>query len=88
MHFFVKSELPGNKVDEFTRKFAKGAGGSFSYVSPDGRFGYDIVECRDENDCRQKYSQMAQLGLKIHEMSSVEPLGQFVEARKRRRPAG
>jgi hypothetical protein len=87
VHFFVKSELPENKVDEFTRKYAKGVEGGFSYVSPDGRFGYDIVECRDENDCRQRYSQMTQLGLKIHEVSPVEPLGQFVDAWTKQRPA-
>ncbi len=91
MFFFVKSELPRNKVDEFTRTLAngeiQGVEGNLSYVSPDGRFGYDIVECRDENECRQKYSHLAQYGLKIDEMRPIEPLGQFIEAWKRQRPA-
>jgi hypothetical protein len=89
--FFVKSELPRNRVDEFTGKLAnggiQGVDGNFSYVSPDGRFGYDIVECRDEDECRQKYSHLTQHGLKIDEMRPIEPLGQFIEARKRQRPA-
>ncbi len=91
MYFFVKTELPFNDVDAFTRKLAdgriRGVEGNLSYVSTDGRFGYDIVECRDENECRHKYSHLMPHGLMIDEIRPIEPLGQFVEAWKRKQPA-
>ena len=92
MYFFVKSEVPSDKVDEFTRKVAnkevQTVEGNLSYVTPDGCYGYDIVECRDENDCRQKYNALVQSGLTIIEMKPITPMGQFIEAWKhQQRPA-
>lgn len=88
MYFFVKSHLPSDKVDEFTRKLAnreiRGVEGNISYVTTDGCVGYDIVECRDENDCRQKYGDLVRHGLVIDEIARIEPMGQFIEAYKRR----
>ena len=83
MRYFVKSHLSPDKVEEFTRKVAnhevRTVEDNVSYVTPDGRVGYDIVECRDENDCRQKYSDLVQNGLMIDEMTPIEPMGQFLE---------
>ena len=91
VYFFVKSEIPCDMVDEFTSKLAdktiRGVEGNVSYVSPDGCVGYDIVECRDEQDCRQKYSHLSSHGLRIDEITPIQPMGQFIEAWKRQRPA-
>jgi len=92
MYFFVKSELSADRVDEFTRKLANheipSVEGNVSYVTPDGRLGYDIVECRDENECLRKYDALVQNGLKIDEICPIEPMGQFLqEFTQREEPA-
>jgi hypothetical protein len=83
MYYFVKSELPREKVDEFTNELAcgqiRGVEGNIAYVTPDGVVGYDIVECRDENDCLQKYSHLTQHGLRIDEITPVEPMSEFLK---------
>jgi hypothetical protein len=81
--FCVKSEVPSDKVDEFTGKLAsgelKGIEGNTCYVSLDGSTGYDIIECRDEKDCRQRYNHLTLAGLRILEMQQVEPFAQFLD---------
>ncbi len=82
MFYFVKSELPRDRVDEFTGKLAKdeihGVDGNISFVTADGCVGYDIVECRNESDCRQKYDHLTQHGLQIDEITPIEPMAQFI----------
>lgn len=91
MYFFVKTEVSEDRVDEFTRKLANnqisGVQGNVSYVSPDGRYGYDFIECQDEGDCRQKYSHLEPHGLRILEIRPVQTMGQFIQSWKQRRPA-
>ncbi|MBI2941505.1 MAG: hypothetical protein HYY04_13815 [Chloroflexi bacterium] len=88
-YFFVKTEVIGDRVDELTGKIARGeitgVEGNISFVSPDGRVGYDVVECRDEAHCRQKYSGYTGY-LRITEISRIEPMGQFLERWKRQHP--
>ncbi len=91
MYFFVKTEVSRDKVDEFTRRLASGqihgVQGNMSYVSQDGCYGFDIVECNDQNECRRKYDHLTQYGLRILDVTPVETMGQFLASYKQQRPA-
>ena len=89
MYFFVKTECARDTVDELTRKVAnheiKTPKGNISFVSPDGCFGFDIIECESEAECRQQYADLVNQGYcRITEMT--EPMGQFIERWKRQHP--
>lgn len=91
MYFFVKTECSRDKVDELTRKVAnheiKTPKGNISFVSPDGCFGFDIIECDSETECRQQYSDLVNQGYcRIIEMTPIEPMGQFIERWKQQHP--
>jgi hypothetical protein len=81
--FFVKSEVPTNQVSEFTEKLAnhrmKNVEGNTAYVSPEGRLGFDFIECASESECRQRYSDLERNGLRILEVSQCVPMAQFLK---------
>jgi hypothetical protein len=81
--FFVKCEVPANKVDQFTEMLAnnrmKHVEGNESYVTPDGRMGYDFIECPNEKECRNRYADLVSNGLRILEVTPCVPMGQFLQ---------
>ena len=83
MWFFVRSEVPSNQIQEFTRKLAnnqmKHVEGNMSYVSPDGRMGFDFIECSSESDCRQRYSDLEKNGMRLLEVTPCVPMDQFLQ---------
>lgn len=82
MMFFVKTEVRDGKVDELARKIINReitpVEGNFVYVSQDGRFGYNLVEARDEADVCRKFNPYDQY-VELKEITPVESMGHFME---------
>lgn len=82
MLFLVKSEVSADKVDELTRKVInheiKPVKGNLVYLTPDGRFGYDIVEADSESEVKQMYKQYSNY-LKFHEITPIMSGGHFYD---------
>jgi len=85
--YFVRTEVPKDKVDEFTERLVNNQmrrpEGNISYVTPDGCWGYDLIECNDESECRRQYDDLTKYWLKIHEITPVMTMGHFLESWQR-----
>jgi hypothetical protein len=57
--------------------------GNVSWVTTDGCFGYDIVDCANEAECRRKYADLEKNGLRILECTEVAETCQFLNWWKR-----
>jgi len=82
MFYLVKTECSPSQVDELTRKVAnhevETPSGNLSFVSSDGRIGYDIIEGSSESEIRSKYQGLSNY-LRIVELTPIMPMGQFIE---------
>ena len=82
MRFFVKTEVRPGKVDELARKIVNReippVDGNIVWVSHDGRFGYNLVDARDEPDVCTKF-QPYDAYIVLREVTAIESMGQFVE---------
>ncbi len=89
MFFFVKTECPREKVDELTRKVVTNQvpsiRGNQVYLSTDGQCGYDIVQARNEQECRRMYERFGD-DLKILELSQIVPGQEFYDQWLSRHP--
>lgn len=82
MFFFVKTEVRDGKVDELARRIVNHeftpVDGNLVYVSHDGRYGYNLVEARDEAEVCRKFNSYDQY-VELKEVVPVESMGQFME---------
>ncbi|MBI4320371.1 MAG: hypothetical protein HY675_17925 [Chloroflexi bacterium] len=82
MRFFVKTEVRQGKLDDLARKVVNReftpVEGNMVWVSPDGRFGYNLVEGRDEADVCAKFEPYDEYVVLL-EVKPIESMGQFVE---------
>lgn len=85
MYYLVKTECPADKVEELTRKIANHEiptpTGNLSFVSSDGRIGYDVIEAGSESEVRSQYQPLTS-HLRIVEVAHIVPMGQFIERYK------
>ncbi len=80
--FFVKTEVRQGKVEELARKIANKeitpVEGNIVYVSQDGRFGYNLVEARDEADVCRKFNPYDAY-VELKEVTPIQSMGHFME---------
>ncbi len=82
MMYLVKTEVRGGKVDELAQKIVDReippVNGNIVYVTRDGRFGYNLVDTRDESEARRMFSPYSSY-VDVLEVIPIESMGQFIE---------
>ncbi len=80
--FFVKTEVEPGQVDLLARKIVNdeipSVEGNLVWVTHDGRFGYNLVEARDEQHVREKFRPYDPY-VRVHEVTPVISMGHFME---------
>ena len=89
MLFLVKTEVIGS-VDDLTSKIIRKeitpVKGNLVFLTPDGKFGYDIIEADSEAEVRNMYKQYSN-HLKFHEITPIMSAEGFYEKWKQKHAA-